>query len=264
MHDLHTVGGRCCRSVESQFDGSQQLLSQPKLVQWCGTAAFRASAQVAPEPPNYSPDFCPAAASTHLRTQSPSTGHQRVTQSTVTAEGGMNETQQAEQDVYGFPLLNLSEQQQSARATCAAYEARRRRKWQAYVQKQELPTGGTLKRYCRKVCSRADSSTPAALTTAAHGTSLLAVYIGHEAEQAVAYQQHELRVKGWCRGPGRLCGTERYMFMRKSDVCCRVFLMSCEAGYGGMLVEQQKQQLQQPGGMRSAEQQGRPCQQCAR
>eukprot|EP00878_Enallax_costatus_P013196 GHUV01013793.1.p1 GENE.GHUV01013793.1~~GHUV01013793.1.p1 ORF type:complete len:255 (+),score=79.89 GHUV01013793.1:508-1272(+) len=62
----------------------------------------------------------------------------------------MNGAQQPEQDVYGFQLLGLTTQQQSARARCAAYETRRRQKWQTFVQKQELPTGATRKRYCRK------------------------------------------------------------------------------------------------------------------
>lgn len=56
-----------------------------------------------------------------------------------------------QQDVYGFPLEGLSAQQRADRAACAAYEGRRRAKWQAFVTRQELPTGSTLKRYCRKV-----------------------------------------------------------------------------------------------------------------
>jgi hypothetical protein len=59
--------------------------------------------------------------------------------------------QDEQQDVYGFPLEGLSAQQHADRAACAAYEARRRAKWQAFVDRQELPTGSTLKRYCRKV-----------------------------------------------------------------------------------------------------------------
>lgn len=65
----------------------------------------------------------------------------------------MSGLQQEELDVYGFPLTGATQQQRSARAACAAYEARRRVKWQIYVQNQQLPTGPTLKRYCRKVSS---------------------------------------------------------------------------------------------------------------
>lgn len=53
-------------------------------------------------------------------------------------------------DVYGFPLEGLTPQQRADRAACAAYEARRRAKWQVFVERQELPTGAVLKRYCRK------------------------------------------------------------------------------------------------------------------
>lgn len=60
--------------------------------------------------------------------------------------------QQGDVDVYGFPLVSLTQQQLSARNSCAAYEARRRSKWQKYVQNKELPTAAVLKRYCRKVC----------------------------------------------------------------------------------------------------------------
>lgn len=54
-------------------------------------------------------------------------------------------------DVYGFPLEGLTPQQRADRAACAAYEARRRGKWQVFVERQELPMGAMLKRYCRKV-----------------------------------------------------------------------------------------------------------------
>ncbi|WIA37952.1 hypothetical protein OEZ86_001329 [Tetradesmus obliquus] len=52
--------------------------------------------------------------------------------------------------MYGFSLAGLTEQQLAARAACDAYEVRRRAKWQAYVDKQQLPEGAVLKRYCRK------------------------------------------------------------------------------------------------------------------
>eukprot|EP00879_Flechtneria_rotunda_P009240 GHRR01009673.1.p1 GENE.GHRR01009673.1~~GHRR01009673.1.p1 ORF type:complete len:381 (+),score=148.12 GHRR01009673.1:829-1971(+) len=55
-----------------------------------------------------------------------------------------------QQDVYGFPLVNLTPQQQAAQAACALHEERRRVKWQAYNQQQHLPAGAKLKRYCRK------------------------------------------------------------------------------------------------------------------
>jgi hypothetical protein len=69
---------------------------------------------------------------------------------------GHEEQQQQQQqqqllDVYGFSLAGLTEQQLAARAACDAYEARRRAKWQAYADKQQLPEGAVLKRYCRKV-----------------------------------------------------------------------------------------------------------------
>jgi hypothetical protein len=59
--------------------------------------------------------------------------------------------QNQQQDVYGFPLEGLTAQQRADRASCAAYEARRQAKWQVYADRQELPTGAKLKRYCRKV-----------------------------------------------------------------------------------------------------------------
>lgn len=64
----------------------------------------------------------------------------------MAAAGGQPQT-----DVYEFPLQGLTAQQEADRAACAAYEARRRAKWQVYADRQELPTGATLKRYCRKV-----------------------------------------------------------------------------------------------------------------
>jgi len=63
-----------------------------------------------------------------------------------------------QQDVYGFPLEGLTAQQRADRAACAAYEARRKAKWQVFVDRRELPTGATLKRYCRKVGSIAETS----------------------------------------------------------------------------------------------------------
>jgi hypothetical protein len=59
--------------------------------------------------------------------------------------------QNEQRDVYGFPLEGLLAHQRADRATCAAYEARRKSKWQVFVDRQELPTGAGLKRYCRKV-----------------------------------------------------------------------------------------------------------------
>lgn len=59
--------------------------------------------------------------------------------------------QNEQRDVYGFPLEALSAQQRADQAACAAYEARRKGKWQVFVDRQELPTGAVLKRYCRKV-----------------------------------------------------------------------------------------------------------------
>jgi hypothetical protein len=64
--------------------------------------------------------------------------------------------QQLPLDVYGFSLAGLTEQQLAARAACDAYEARRRAKWQPYADKQQLPEGAVLKRYCRKVRCRAE------------------------------------------------------------------------------------------------------------
>jgi hypothetical protein len=55
-------------------------------------------------------------------------------------------------DVYSFELGALTAQQAADRAACAAYEAQRARKWAPWAERQELPTGATLKRYCRKVC----------------------------------------------------------------------------------------------------------------
>eukprot|EP00879_Flechtneria_rotunda_P029994 GHRR01032473.1.p1 GENE.GHRR01032473.1~~GHRR01032473.1.p1 ORF type:complete len:181 (+),score=43.35 GHRR01032473.1:609-1151(+) len=63
-----------------------------------------------------------------------------------------------QQDVYGFPLVNLTPQQQAAQAACALHEERRRVKWQAYNQQQHLPAGAKLKRYCRKVRTTSSSS----------------------------------------------------------------------------------------------------------
>lgn len=66
--------------------------------------------------------------------------------------------QDGQQDVYGFPLEGLTAQQRADRAACAAYEARRKAKWQVFVDRRELPTGAALKRYCRKVGSVAETS----------------------------------------------------------------------------------------------------------
>lgn len=54
-------------------------------------------------------------------------------------------------DTYGFSLEGLTPQQRADRAACASYAARRSKKWQPFVERQELPTGAVLKRYCRKV-----------------------------------------------------------------------------------------------------------------
>lgn len=59
--------------------------------------------------------------------------------------------QNEQEDAYDFPLDGLTPQQHADRASCAAYEARRRAKWQVFADRQELPTGVVLKRYCRKV-----------------------------------------------------------------------------------------------------------------
>jgi hypothetical protein len=59
--------------------------------------------------------------------------------------------QNQQQDIYGFPLEGLTPQQRADRASSAAYEARRQAKWQEFADRQELPTGAKLKRYCRKV-----------------------------------------------------------------------------------------------------------------
>ncbi|KAF8069684.1 grtp1a [Scenedesmus sp. PABB004] len=53
-------------------------------------------------------------------------------------------------DAYGFPLPALTPAQAAARADCAAHEARRRARWQPWVERGELPDGAVLKRFCRK------------------------------------------------------------------------------------------------------------------
>eukprot|EP00775_Hariotina_reticulata_P009878 gene9878-10036_t len=53
-------------------------------------------------------------------------------------------------DVYGFQLEALTQQQLQARTACAAHEAGRLPKWQQYFSGNSLPSGATLKRYCRK------------------------------------------------------------------------------------------------------------------
>lgn len=77
--------------------------------------------------------------------------------------------QNEQQDVYGFPLEGLSAQQRADRATCAAYEAHRKSKWQVFVDRQELPTGAVLKRYCRKVCTALQLLPVAGSSTACFG-----------------------------------------------------------------------------------------------
>jgi hypothetical protein len=75
-------------------------------------------------------------------------------QASVQLQPLLEQEQQLPRDVYGFSLAGLTEQQLAARAACAAYEARRRAKWQVYADKQQLPEGAMLKRFCRKVRCR--------------------------------------------------------------------------------------------------------------
>lgn len=111
---------------------------------------FGISARVAPAPQDTLSTHCPTR-------PAPGSGallaNQRCTAGQSTAQAAMSSMEQENRDVYDFPLAALTQQQQSARAACAAYEARRRSKWQEYVEKQQLPTGSILKRYCRKVCT---------------------------------------------------------------------------------------------------------------
>jgi hypothetical protein len=76
-------------------------------------------------------------------------------QASVQPQPVLEQEQQLPRDVYGFSLAGLTEQQLAARAACDAYDARRRAKWQVYADKQQLPEGALLKRYCRKVRCRA-------------------------------------------------------------------------------------------------------------
>jgi len=69
----------------------------------------------------------------------------------VTDMAATNQMQQPGEDFYGFSTETLSQQQAQARAACSAYEACRLAKWQVFASSKQLPTGATLKRYCRKV-----------------------------------------------------------------------------------------------------------------
>lgn len=119
-------------------------------------------------------------------------------------------------DVYGFLLEGLTPQQRADRAACAAYEAGRRGKWQVFVERQELPTGAVLKRYCRKVgqghCCINRASTQHMRTTAAAAAASLALLT---------------------------CGRVRVCVHRASH-------MSCVAGCGGTSAAQGRQQQQSP------------------
>lgn len=90
--------------------------------------------------------------SSHATALSEASQQQQQDPCTCTDTHSMQQQGTAEQqDAYGFPLEGLSAEQRAERAACAAYEARRRAKWQVYVDAQELPSGAKLKRYCRKV-----------------------------------------------------------------------------------------------------------------
>jgi hypothetical protein len=106
--------------------------------------------------------------------------------------------------VYGFPLEGLTPQQRADRAACAAYEARRRAKWQVFVERQELPTGAVLKRYCRKVGAAAlpqymhaaavllQQQTPCCACVCAHRESHMSCVAGCGGTSAAQARQQQL------------------------------------------------------------------------
>jgi hypothetical protein len=95
-----------------------------------------------------------AAEAQHAAAEAQHAATEEQLQASVQPQPLLEQEQQLPRDVYGFSLAGLTEQQLAARAKCDAYEARRRAKWQAYADKQQLPEGAVLKRYCRKVRCR--------------------------------------------------------------------------------------------------------------